>query len=171
MTDTDMSDIEVLAEDVPGETGTDSGEAVAFEDGDTAADEGSDREAAKYRRRLREVEAERDTLATVVDHLRRAELERIATAGPPGAPRLHTAADVFADGEDLADLLDDDGRVDAALVRARIEERTQDRPYLRADLGPRPPAPTRSQGMSASGPDSPRDTGEAWVDLLRGGRR
>lgn len=142
---------------------TDSGE-------DEVAHDEPGREAAKWRRKLRETEAERDALQAVVAHLRRAELDRIATSGPNGAPRLHDAADLFGDDFDLSALVDDDGRVDETRVREHIAERTADRPYLRADLGPRPPASTRGQGMSAAGA-GPRDTGEAWVDLLRGGRR
>lgn len=158
------------AQDVAGLPHPDEPEAV--EEDEVAQDEpGVDREAARYRKRLRQVEQERDTLQTVVNHLRRAELDRIATSGPNGVPRLHDAGDLFGDDFDLSALVDDDGRVDETRVREHIAERTADRPYLRADLGPRPPAPTRSQGVASTASPGARDTGEAWVDLLRGGRR
>lgn len=49
-------------------------------DQDDDAGDGSGREAAKYRRRLRAAEAERDTLKATVEAMQRAEVELLATA-------------------------------------------------------------------------------------------
>lgn len=111
------------------------GEAAEPEDGD---DTRPGREAAKYRRQLREVEGERDTLAGQLDALRRAEAERIAaqgvevvarvTAGPmAGRPmRSYTVpgikpAALWASGAQLGDLLADDGTVDPEKVAEAVK--------------------------------------------------
>ncbi|MBF6233955.1 hypothetical protein [Nocardia farcinica] len=81
-------------------------------------DEPPAREAAKYRRRLRETETERDALAARVEALQRAEVERIASAG-----QVKPAA-LWASGAELAGLVREDGtvdpdKVDQALTAAR----------------------------------------------------
>lgn len=68
------------------------------------------REAAKYRRRLRDTEAERDALSERVASLQRAEAERMAAA------TLAKPAGLWATGTDLADLLGEDGNIDASKV-------------------------------------------------------
>ena len=70
------------------------------------------REAARYRTRLRETESERDDLAERVTALQRAEVERVA-----GATVTNPAA-LWAAEVQLADLLDDAGAVDPDKVRA-----------------------------------------------------
>src|SRR5699024_12577342 len=63
------------------------------------------KEAAKYRTRLRETEAERDQLAAQVENLRRAGVEdRLKTHRVP-------AAGFWAAGAQLADLRDADGNL------------------------------------------------------------
>src|SRR5690242_16579084 len=69
-----------------------------------------DKEAARYRRRLRETEKERDTLLSRVESLQRGEVERLA------ASKLADPADVWRDGASLGDLLGDDGNIDPAAV-------------------------------------------------------
>jgi hypothetical protein len=74
------------------------------------------REAANYRRRLHDVEAERDGLRGRVDQLERAEVERVAAEAPyymiqPGG--------LWAIGVELAELRRDDGTLDPALVKAK----------------------------------------------------
>lgn len=96
--------------------------AEVDEDQDDATDDdghsdGPGREAAKYRRRLREAEAERDRLAEHIESLQRAEVDRLATADD-----LRPAA-LWASGVALADVLNDDGTVDAAKVSAAIGRR------------------------------------------------
>jgi len=94
------------------DAGADTTDAELDEDQDD--DSGAGREAAKYRRRLRAAEAERDTLAATVEAMQRAEVERIATAD-----ELKPAA-LWGSGVELAGLLNDDGTVDAAKVNTAI---------------------------------------------------
>lgn len=87
-------------------------------------------EAAKYRRRLREAEAERDALRDTVATMQRADAERIA------ASSLVTPGDLFAAGTDLADLLDDTGTLDADKVTSRCAELVAERPHWAAKKAP-----------------------------------
>ena len=68
------------------------------------------REAAKYRKALRDTEAQRDVLAEQVTALQRAEVERLASA------KLAKPAGVWSAGATVDELLDDDGNVDPAKV-------------------------------------------------------
>lgn len=77
-------------------------------------EEGGNREAARYRRQLREVEGERDALAGRVEALQRAEVDRQAEA----AGIRPTA--VWAVGTELGDLLTEDGTVDTDAVQKAI---------------------------------------------------
>ncbi len=70
------------------------------------------RREARYRRQLRDTEAERDQLADQLATMRRAEAEHIAAA------TIAKPAALWAAGIDLADLLGDDGNVDPAKVAA-----------------------------------------------------
>lgn len=85
-------------------------------------------EAAKYRRRLRDAEAERDALTGQLGAMRRTEAERVASKhlAAPGA--------MWAAGTDLADLLDDTGGIDPEKVKAAAEN-------AQATLGAAPPPP------------------------------
>ena len=77
--------------------------------------EDSPPEAAKYRRQLREVEAERDGLLTQLEGIRRTQAERLA-----GAQGL-TAAALWGSGANLADLLAEDGTVDPQAVQGAVK--------------------------------------------------
>jgi len=77
----------------------------------------SGKEAAKYRRRLREVEAERDRLAAQVEAIQRAEIERLSLA----EHRVRGEA-LWAAGYTAGDLVDDDGRPDVSKVAAAANE-------------------------------------------------
>src|SRR5690606_16873784 len=90
----------------PPSTTLESTEA-APEPGDKAA-----REAAKYRRRLREVEAERDRLAGQVEALQRGEIARLAYENYNVKGEA-----LWAAGYTVADLVDEGGRPDEAKVR------------------------------------------------------
>ena len=68
------------------------------------------REAAKYRRRLREVEVERDSLAERLTVAQQREVERHT--------RLRTPSALWALGASVTDALDDDGNVDPAKAAA-----------------------------------------------------
>jgi hypothetical protein len=88
----------------PTDDSTDPGEAKAG------------REAAKYRRQLRETEAQRDILQTRVDSAQRGFVDHLAeTVG-----RIKPAA-LWASGADLGALLDASGNVDTKAVVAACE--------------------------------------------------
>ena len=86
-------------------------------DGD---DDGEPRskEAARYRRRLRDTEQERDALAKQVTALQREAIEGIAT----GPGRLRTAEPLWAGGAALPDLLTDTGTVDREKVLSACDD-------------------------------------------------
>jgi hypothetical protein len=88
------------------------------------------REAATYRRRLRETEAERDRLATRLDELQRAEVERLA-----GAAGMAVPGDLWSTGTQLENLRDDAGRIEGETVSALVGDILQSRPTWRASAG------------------------------------
>ncbi len=117
--------------------------AAEAADAETTATETTDanpgREAAKYRRQLRDAEATRDTLAARVQKYQTAEAERVA-AGPG---RLLDPTDLWRVTE-LADVVGDDGELDPAKVNAVVDKLLEDKPHyaepqtsLDLDLGPR----------------------------------
>jgi hypothetical protein len=85
------------------------------------------REAASYRRRLRETEGERDQLRGRLEGYERAEVERLA-----GAAGLQVPSDVWAFGAELVNLRGDDGAIDAETVSGLVGEIVKDRPGLQA---------------------------------------
>lgn len=88
-------------------------------------------EAAKYRRRLREVEAERDAGAERLAAMQRREVERLA--GGEGA--LADGSDLFAFGAELGDLLDSEtGLPDEAKVTEAVKTLTAERPHLAREV-------------------------------------
>ena len=126
----------------------DAPDPVDTEPVSTEADDSGDsaklrKEAARYRRSLRDAEVERDNLRGRLDVLQRAEVERIAT----GDDGLARADDLWLAGVDLASLLDGDGNVDLAQVRQTVAEVLDNRPHWRRaapvafDGGARQPAP------------------------------
>jgi hypothetical protein len=92
------------------------------------------REAASYRRRLRDTEAERDQLRDQLDRLQRAEVERLA-----GAAGLQVPGDAWTFGATLDTLRGEDGGIDSEAVSGLVGEIVKDRPGLQArptgDLG------------------------------------
>lgn len=127
----------------------------ADESPDTPADDGggNDREAAKYRRRLRDTEGERDRLASVVESYQRRDAETEAlTAG------LASGADLWAGGVQLADILNDQGNLDHGKVHQHVTRIIAERPHWRAYEPP-----------FSHGPRTPAPTGGTWADLIRGG--
>lgn len=103
-------------------------------------------EAAKYRRRLRDAEKERDELRTRLDVYLARDVEQVA-AGFLDSPAL-----LWADGKASAgDFLDDKGDVDRAKVRAAAEAILAR--YGRGLASRRGTAPNEGRSrMSASGP-------------------
>jgi hypothetical protein len=141
-TDTEAADTEPQAAPEPADPVDSS--ATADSGADATDDSGKLRkEAARYRRSLRDTEAERDSLRDRLTTLQRAEVERIATADDG----LARADDLWLSGLDLASLLDDDGNVDAGKVRQTVAKVLDDRPHWRRaapvafDGGARQPAP------------------------------
>ncbi|WP_255783414.1 hypothetical protein [Mycobacteroides abscessus] len=102
--DTDTSDVDT-AEDTTTEDDADS---------DDSGDK-SGREAAKYRRRLRETEAQRDTLAAQLSALRQGVIDDIAASAGVD-PKL-----LAANGYELSSFLDEDGKI----IRAKVDEAIQ----------------------------------------------
>lgn len=110
-----MSDA-VSTVDRPTEPDTDTTSEPTDTTSEPTGDKAS-REAVRYRRRLREVEAERDRLAAQVEALQRAEIERLSLA----EYRVRGEA-LWAAGYKVGDLVDDDGRPDVSKVAAAAEE-------------------------------------------------
>lgn len=99
--------------------------------------ESGNREAARYRVRAREAEAERDRLRGVVERFQRVEVERVV------GDRLVNPTDLFEiAGATIADLLDEAGTVDPDAVTARVDELITARPYL---------APSKPRATSVPG--------------------
>lgn len=90
--------------------------AEGVQDTDTPDDDhdAGNREAARYRRRLRETEQERDRLTQQVEALQRSEVERAAAAEQIKPAALWSVTE-------LADLLAEDGTVDADKLTAGIK--------------------------------------------------
>lgn len=110
----------------------------------------SNREAAKWRKQLREVEAERDALTARVEAMNRSEAERHAS-------RLLTKpAAMWAAGADLTDLLDDSGAVDPAKVEQAAQRAAEELGATSPRRGPVLPDPGKT-------PDGDIETGADWT--------
>jgi len=142
------------------ELSTDVGDAVDAgdqHDDDPSADDPSApaREAAKYRRKLRTVETERDGLAERLAGYQRREAERLAAA------ELSRGDDLWIGDTDVTAVLDDEGNVDPDKVSAAVQAVLDGRPQLGRTHGR--VRPNRQQGK----PSSPQQGG-SWSELLRG---
>lgn len=114
-------------------------------------------EAAKWRRRLRDTEVERDTLAQRVERFQRAEVTRLV------ADDLAQPGDLFRFGVTLADVLDDDGKVEPGLVATALSGLLEARPGLGK------PAP-QQRGPSSHGQGHRPvavDASPSWADVIR----
>ncbi|WP_052466539.1 hypothetical protein [Mobilicoccus massiliensis] len=122
-----------------------------------------DSEAATRRRQLRAAEeqnaavtAERDRLAARLEHMQRAEAERIASS------RLAIGKDLWDVGDvDLDDVLDDNGDVDPALVETAVAALIETRPGLAT---PPPRYPDMGAGRRGATTSAP-----TWADVMRRG--
>ncbi|OBJ97083.1 MULTISPECIES: hypothetical protein [Mycolicibacterium] len=145
-------------------------------DTDESADGGergaASREAAKYRRQLRDVEAQRDQIGAERDQL----ADRIATMQRVEAERLavhHLAdgADMWRDGLELSAVLDDDGNLDPAKVTAAAKAARKAHPHWAASR-PYTGHPKRGQLASGAtgydGPGTPKSWQEVISDRSRG---
>jgi hypothetical protein len=128
---------------------TSEGTPTPPETGDGERDESGrylSREAASYRRRLRETEAERDQLREQLDRVQTAEVERLASGVGFAEPH-----DVWAFGAELATLRGEDGSIDAETVEGLVTDIIKSRPGLQAQ-------PVGSFGMGKGGTASGRST-------------
>lgn len=134
----------------PEGTTTDQETAEGDHGGDDQEGEEQDnpgREAARYRRQLRDTEAERDTLTAQVDAMRRAEVERIAASTVQNPRALWSA------GTEVDDLLTAEGTVDpdkvknATIAAAELLGLARPRPgnhVPKEGSNPRPPSSSSS---------------------------
>jgi hypothetical protein len=83
------------------------------------------REAATYRRRLRDAEAERDALREQVDRRDRVDAERLA------GQTMELGADLWRGDVQLADLRDEDGALSSDLVDEAVAGVLAARPHWR----------------------------------------
>lgn len=102
-------------------------------------EQGKGNREARYRRQLRDTEAERDTLRGQIAAMQRGEAERLA------GTQLSKPAALWAAGTELTALLDDKGNVDPAKVAAAAETAAT---ALGAAAPRRRPLPDRAQGAS-----------------------
>lgn len=112
---------------------TDAGDTDDQTDADPGDDQAPNREAAAYRRRLRDTETERDALAGRVEALQRREAERIA------GEHLADPTDLWLLDDDLGALLTD-GDVDLTKVVAAV----RDGATGQAEQRPAPASPARA---------------------------
>lgn len=104
-------------------------------------DEGGNAEAAKYRRRLREAEAERDAARGTVESLQRQLAEHLV------ADRLAQPSDLWDIGRAaVTELLGEDGALDPAKVSDAVDSLLAARPGLSTRRAPRPDAGMGKQG-------------------------
>lgn len=124
-------------------------------------DDNPNAESAKWRKNLRVVEAERDTLLTRIEAFQRADILRIA------GEQLAVADDLFTvGGTQLVDLLDDDGNVDSEKLNGAIAELLDTRGGLsiRAKTPPRD-AISGSWGYGQSVPRHASPSG--WAEVFK----
>ena len=130
--------------------------AVPAEGDATPDQDGPGREAARYRRALRETESERDGLRGRVTALQRSEVQRIASEV------LQVPASIWTSGVQLDALLSEDGSVDPTLVSAAATSA-----LTSVGLAPRMrnPAPDHGQGQRTM--PAPQQE-PSWKDFLTG---
>lgn len=147
----------------PGESPVDPSTGDQSEGAEGAEDstqKATNREAAKYRTRLRETEAQRDALTARLETLQRNEIQRLA------ADRLADPADLWRDGGTVADLLDAAGNVDPGKVRAAVAETIAAHPHWAKTVTPKPNVKNLK-----SGTDLGIDVRGNWTDVLAGRQR
>lgn len=87
------------------------------------------KEAASYRQRLRETEAERDDLAARLDHARRAMLKNTKEFGRINPTALDDAL-AMLDADTVAALFTDDGDPDPEATKDQVAAILENRPYM-----------------------------------------
>lgn len=111
--------------------------------------------AARYRTELRSAEAERDALAERLSTLQRREVERLAGA------KMAEGGDIWLSGTELADLLDEDGNVDAERVTEAASGIVASKPHWAAKPVPQP---LRTGALKSGASIAPPQTG--WSAVL-----
>jgi hypothetical protein len=99
------------------------------DDGEATDDENPAGRGQRYRERLRAAEAETTRLQQLVEGMRQAEIQRIAS------DRLADPADLFREAT-LGDMLDTEGRVDAAKLNALMDKVIAEHPHYKRPLAP-----------------------------------
>ncbi|MBF6298038.1 hypothetical protein IU459_10815 [Nocardia amamiensis] len=121
---------------------------------------GPNREAAKWRKQLRTVEAERDGLRERVTAFERAEVERLA------ADRLADPADLWTGGVDLESLRGKDG-IDAAKVGKAVDAILRSHPHWQRAQKQRPAVGSLRSGATGASVDS---LGTSWAEVFGASR-
>ena len=147
-----MSEIET-----PTET-TDDNSGMEPETDNTNRSGGS--EAAKYRIKLREVEAERDALTARLEAAQRANVSQVVGS------RVQDVSD-FWEHTELASVLDDDGNVSTEAITAAVDALLESKPHYQKRPTPMAPHVNIVQGdAEIKGGDAP-----SWDRVLKGSIR
>lgn len=155
MTTTENTTPEATSADLSAENPDTTPEAVTEV---TEPAESGNREAAKYRKLLRETEADRDGIAARLEAAQRHIIETTAAA------IIDKPAGLWASGVQVSDLLDDDGNVDAEKVTAAATTAREELGLSKRANGPIIP----NQGNA---PTSSANTRSAWVGAFGGQTR
>jgi hypothetical protein len=153
-----MSETTTVTNEPTNNTDPDEGrrtpDATPPDDNDDDGARNPNAEAARYRTRLRETEAERDALTAAVTSLQRRECERhIAEA-------LECPADLWdIAAADPAAFYNDDGTLDETRLADAVAELLKQRPRLAAKRQP------RQWGQHSGTTASPY----GWADVINGG--
>lgn len=160
-TNTD-SDIENIGLDATQTSEHDQGVSSIPEQTEAPEDTSGNAEAAKYRRRLRETEAERDALTSRLEAMQYAEALRLAAD-------LAEPGDLFTiGGVTVADLLDEAGDIDTGKVAEAVTALLEKRPGLHKDARRPVQQLYPNFGQSAQGYRGGGGSGVSWQDALRG---
>jgi hypothetical protein len=118
-------------------------------------------EARNMRKRAKAAEGELDTLRSVVDGLRRGEVERLAAA------ELNDARDLL-DRHELGDFLDEGGNVDPGKVSAAARVLVDERPHMAAPpVVTAPPTNRPIEGLTpGASPQRKAQEATTWAGAL-----
>ncbi|ELR85688.1 MULTISPECIES: hypothetical protein [Mycobacterium] len=167
MTETDTATVQPDADDQTDQDATDQPvddaattdvTAASGDDSDADEDHGPNTEAARYRKRLREVEAERDGLAERLAGYQRSECEAAV------ADLLDVPTDIWDVGQaDPALFYSDDGTLNDAELRAAAGAIVDQRPRLAKQTEP---SRSPNWGQVSAGHAPPGSGGPSWGDII-----
>lgn len=135
-------------------TETETTNTEAVEQPEASDDTKPGREAAKYRRALRETEAERDTLREQLTTLRRQAVE--------DASGLSKPAGLWAAGVDADALFTEAGTLDRDALRTAVTDAADQLGLTRTSTTPKPDLTQGSRGTPIKG--------DTWQDAFTPGR-